>query len=104
MSQRSNALATRLEEGAAALEKFARDLTDEQWQARLPKDGRKFGVLVHHVANMYPIEIQLAQALAAGQPVIGVTWDVVAELNARHAAEFAGVTRDEAIEALRLNS
>ena len=37
MSQRSNALATRLEEGAAALEKFARDLTDEQWQARLPK-------------------------------------------------------------------
>jgi len=29
---------------------------------------------------------------------------VVAELNARHAAEFAGVTRDEAIEALRLNS
>ena len=104
MSQRSNALATRLEEGAAALEKFARDITDEQWQARLPKDGRKFGVLVHHVANMYPIEIQLAQALAAGQPVIGVTWDVVAELNARHAAEFAGVTRDEAIEALRLNS
>ena len=104
MSQRSNALATRLEEGAAALEKFARDLTDEQWQARLPKDGRKFGVLVHHVANMYPIEIQLAQALAAAQPVIGVTWDVVAELNARHAAEFAGVTRDEAIEALRLNS
>ena len=104
MSQRSNALATRLEEGAAALEKFARDLTDEQWQARLPKDGRKFVVLVHHVANMYPIEIQLAQALAAGQPVIGVTWDVVAELNARHAAEFAGVTRDEAIEALRLNS
>jgi uncharacterized protein (DUF2342 family) len=104
MSQRSNALATRLEEGAAALEKFARDLTDEQWQARLPKDGRKFGVLVHHVANMYPIEIQLAQALAAGQPVIGVTWDVVAELNARHAAEFAGVTKDEAIEALRLNS
>jgi len=26
---------------------------------------------------MYPLEIQLAQTLAAGKPVAGVTWDVV---------------------------
>jgi len=104
MSQRSNALATRLEEGAAALEKFARDLTDEQWQARLPKDGRKFGVLVHHVANMYPIEIQLAQTLAKGEPVVGVTWDDVHKLNAAHAKEKAEVTKQEALDFLRRNS
>ena len=39
-----------------------------EWQTRLPKDGRKIGVVVHHVATMYPLEIKLAQALAAGQP------------------------------------
>ena len=31
---------------------------------------------------MYPLEIQLAQALAAGNPITGVTWGVVDELNA----------------------
>ena len=103
MSQRSNALAVRLEDGVIALETFARALTDEQWQTRLPKDGRKFGVLVHHVASMLPIEIQLAQGIAAGQAVT-VTWDNVHELNARHASEHAGVTKREALDLLKRNS
>ncbi len=72
MSQRTEALAARLEEGARALADFATNLTDADWQARVPKDGRKFGVIVHHVATMYPIEIQLAQRLAAGEAVAGV--------------------------------
>ena len=104
MSKRSNALAVRLEDGAIALAAFARTLTDEEWQARGPKDRRKFGVLVHHVATMYPIEIQIAQTLASGQPVSGVTWDDVHQLNAKHAIEFDGVTKAEALELLRVNS
>jgi len=83
---------------------FASSLTDEQWQTRVPKDGRKVGVLVHHVATMYPLEIQLAQALAAGRPVEGVTWDDVHALNAKHAAEHANVTRADALALLRANS
>ena len=71
---RSNALADRLEQGARALADFASALTDAEWQTRVPKDGRKIGVVVHHVATMYPLEIQLAQTLAAGKPVTGVTW------------------------------
>ena len=77
MSQRTNALADRLERGANALATFAGALTDAEWQTRVPKDGRKIGVVVHHVATMYPLEIQLAQILAGGQPVTGVTWAVV---------------------------
>ena len=64
-TRRSQALAERLEQGAQALAALASGLTDAQWQARIPKDGRKIGVVVHHVATMYPLEIQLAQALAA---------------------------------------
>ena len=74
---RVNALAERLEEGARALAAFAATLTDAQWQARIPGDGRKVGVVVHHVASMYPVEIQVAQVLAKGQPVTGVTWAVI---------------------------
>jgi hypothetical protein len=104
MSTRANALAERLEQGARALASFARTLTDAEWNSRVPGDGRKIGVVVHHVASMYPIEIELAQTLAAGQPVVGVTWDVVHGINATHAREHDGVTREEALELLRRNS
>ena len=101
---RSETLARHLEQGAAALAEFASTLSDADWQTRLPHDGRKVGVVVHHVASMYPIEMQLAQLLAAGKPIEGVTPEVVAEINAKHAQEFDGVTREQALELLRKNS
>src|SRR5690349_12130472 len=61
---RSDAFADRLEHGALALAAFAEKLTAAEWEARVPHDGRKVGVVVHHVASMYPLEIQLAQTLA----------------------------------------
>jgi hypothetical protein len=53
---------------------------------------------------MYPIEMELAGLLAAGKPIEGVTPAVVADINAKHAAQFDGVTKAEAIELLRANS
>jgi hypothetical protein len=104
VSQRTDALADRLEQGARALAEFASVLTDVEWHTQVPKDGRKVGVVVHHVATMYPLEIQLAQTLAAGKPVAGVTWDVVHEMNARHAKEHDAVTKEAALDLLRCNS
>jgi hypothetical protein len=104
VSRRAGALADRLEQGARALAAVASALTDDDWQTRIPGDGRKVGVVVHHVATMYPLEIQLAQTLAAGQPVTGVTWDLVHHMNAHHAAEHDGVTREAALDLLRGNS
>src|SRR5262249_31300678 len=70
----------------------------------IPGDGRKVGVVVHHVANMYPIEMQFASMLAQGQPIAGVTWDAVHEINAAHAKDHDGVTKQEALDLLRRNS
>jgi hypothetical protein len=103
MSKRSNALAERLEKGARDLESLANGLSAAEWQTRV-KDGRKVGVLVHHVANMYPLEIQLAQGLSMGKPIAGVSWDDVHGMNAAHAKEFDGVTKEAAIELLKKNS
>ena len=103
-STRANALADRLEQGARALSEVASVLTESEWQTRIPGDGRKVGVVVHHVATMYPLEIQLAQALARGEPVTGVTWDVVHEMNAKHAKENDAVTKEAALDLVRRNS
>jgi hypothetical protein len=101
--RRANALAERLEQGARALESVASALTETEWQTCIPSDGRTIGVVVHHVATMYPLEIHLAQALAAGKPITDVTWDVVNELNAKHARANIAVTKAAAIDLLRRN-
>ncbi len=104
MSSRSEALAFRLEHGAAKLAALASGLTDAEWHAPIPGDGRKIGVVVHHVATMYPLEIQLAQKLAAGLPVAGLTWDMVHEMNANHAKSHEAVTKEETLDLLWHNS
>ncbi|HEY7543314.1 MAG TPA: DinB family protein [Blastocatellia bacterium] len=104
MGRRSNALADRLERGACALADFASALTDAQWQTRVPKDGRKVGVIIHHVATVYPLEIKLAQIAAAGKPIEGVTPDLVNKMNAEHASEYDAVTKEETLHLLKRNS
>ena len=104
VSLRANALAERLEQGASALEAVATGLTEAQWHARIPGDGRKIGVVIHHVGTMYPLEIKLARVLAGGQPVTGVSWADVHALNAAHAKEHDGVTKEDALDLLRRNS
>ena len=104
MSKRSYELARRLEEGALALEAFASSLTEFEWQCRLPHDGRKIGVVVHHVASVYPLEIELAQTVAKGQTVEGLTIEVISKMNGDHAKKFEGVSKAETIQLLKENS
>lgn len=104
MTRRADAIADRLQDGANTLAELAAGLTDGEWRVRLPHDGRTVGVIVHHVASMYPLEIELAQAVAAGKAITGVTWDAVHGINATHAREHADTTREEALALLRKNS
>ncbi|HET9371150.1 MAG TPA: DinB family protein [Vicinamibacterales bacterium] len=103
-SRRAAALADRLEAGARSLTAFAMTLSDAEWQAAVPHDGRKVGVTVDHVAHVYPIEIQVALTVASGEPVTGLTWANIHALNAAHAKEQDGVTKEQAIDRLRRNS
>ncbi|HEX9892420.1 MAG TPA: DinB family protein [Gemmatimonadales bacterium] len=104
MGTRAETLAARIEQGAAALAAFAETLSESEWATELPRDGRTVGVLVHHVASVYPIEIELAQVLRSGQPIKGVTWSVVADMNAKHAHDHNRVSQREAVELLLRNS
>ena len=60
--------------------------------------------MIHHVASVYPLEIQLAQTLASGEPIEGVTSEMVDHMNADHARRHDAVTKDEAIDLLLRNS
>ncbi|MFN2601446.1 MAG: DinB family protein [Gemmatimonadaceae bacterium] len=103
MNSRAEALASRIEKGAEELATFAEGLSDKEWRTPV-RDGRPVGVCVHHVASVYPIEVQLAQGVASGKGVMDVPWEAVHEMNAKHAADNANVSKADAVSLLRKNS
>ena len=103
MSQRTEALAAALEEGARALAAFANTLSDEEWQMRLPHDGRKIGVIVHHVAIVYPLELEFARSVAKRDPA-SIRAQDVDDMNAAHAQHNDAVTKEETLSLLAINS
>lgn len=104
LNTRGNALAERLQLGANTLATFAEGLSDSEWNKPVAGDGRTIGVVVHHVASVYPLEIELAKVLAKGNPITEATIEVINQMNAEHAKEFASVNKREAINLLRKNS
>jgi SAM-dependent methyltransferase len=104
-SRRAGLLADRIEQGAAGLAAFAETLSEAEWSTPVSEtDRRPMGVIVNHVASMYPIEIDVARAVAGGKAVTDVSWDAVAQINAQNAQENAAVTKAAALELLRRNS
>jgi len=104
-SRRAGLLADRIEQGAAGLAAFAEGISEAEWHVPVSgTDHRSVGVTVHHVASMYPIEIDVARAVAAGNAVTDVSWDAVAQINAKHAQDQASATKAATLELLRKNS
>jgi DinB superfamily len=106
MTRRVDSLADRIEEGAGRLAEFVEGLSEAEWRTPISTNGdrRSVGVVVHHVAAVYPIEMGLARAVADGKPPADVTWEAIASMNANHASEQANVTKAQALDLLRRNS
>src|ERR1041385_1598888 len=104
-SRRAGLLADRIEQGATELAAFTEGLSEAEWHVPVSgTDHRSVGVIVHHVASMYPIEVDVARAVASGKAVTDVSWDAVAQINAQHAQAQAAVTKATTLELLRKNS
>ncbi len=102
-SKRAVQLAERILQGANALADFAESLSEAEWKMHVPGESRTVGVIIHHVASVYPIEVELAKALADGQAITATKADVDA-MNAKHAEANQGVGKGETLELLRQNS
>lgn len=103
MNSRAKVLADRIARGAENIAAFAETLTDAQWATPIAPDGRKAGVMIHHVASVYGLEVDVARKLGAGESIVGVTWGDIKAMNAKHAEENAGVGKKETAELVRKN-
>lgn len=103
MSERARTLAQHLEQANHDLIATVEGLSDAQWGATTPGDGRSVGVVAHHVATSHKAVAGLAGAIAHGQPVPPITMDMIHEGNAAHAAQYAHCTKAETLALLRQN-
>ncbi len=84
---------TKVEEATALLEK----LSDADWKKTTAAEKWTVGVTAHHIARSYEPVTQIIKTIAAGQALPHFTPQILDEMNAQHAKEFAGCTKPETI-------
>ncbi len=104
MSKRAEALADRIAQGHRQLAALAKTLSEAEWRTYCADEDRTVGVVIHHVASMLPAELDLVRVLASGQPITGVTLDMVNRINAEHAQAHGECSQQEALDLLQRNS
>jgi hypothetical protein len=104
MTGHADVLADRVAQAHRELIALVETLSEIEWRTICPNEGRTVGVLVHHVASVLPGELGMIQAVASGQPVTGVTPELLDQMNAQHAEDYANCSREETLELLRGNS
>jgi hypothetical protein len=103
MSERARILADQLEHANHELIHTIERLTDAQWRASTPGDGRSVGVVAHHVASSHKSVAGLVGAIAHGHNVPTITMEMIHDGNAKHATQFANCTKAETLALLRQN-
>ena len=97
MGAKSEALAKQFEakaqEATAVLEK----LSDVDWKKVTDAEKWSVGVTAHHVAGAHEQIAGIAKTIASGQSMPHFTMDMLHESNAKHAKDFAGVSKADTL-------
>jgi len=83
----------KVKEATALLEK----LTDADWKRMTAAEKWTVAATAHHVASSYEPITHIIKTIAAGQALPHFTREMLDEMNAQHAKEFAGCTKQETI-------
>lgn len=83
----------KVQEATALLEK----LSDSDWQKTTVAEKWTVAATAHHLASSYEPVAHIIKAIAAGQALPHFTRQMLDEMNAQHAREFAGCTKPETI-------
>ncbi|HEY8491563.1 MAG TPA: DinB family protein [Dehalococcoidia bacterium] len=102
MGERAEALAARFEEANRTFMEAVRGIPEDRWGSVVPGEGWPVGVVAHHVASMYEINAAWVLAQANGQALEPAP-QTIDEINAEHARQHAGCTREEVLELARRN-
>ena len=104
MGAKGEALAKQFEakaqEAAAVVEK----LSDADWKKVTAAEKWSVGVTAHHVAGSHEGIAGIIKTVASGQSMPNFTMDMLHEMNAKHAKDFAGVSKADTIALHKKNA
>ncbi len=103
-SAQARALAWRFQQAHDALMATLERCTSEQWRAVCADTGWTVGVQAHHIAEGEAAISGAIRQAAEGQPPAPMSPALLDALNARHAEEFASVTKAETLALLQRNA
>jgi uncharacterized damage-inducible protein DinB len=101
MSDAAEVLAQRFVQANEEAIRVVESCPDQQWHTHHLSENRPVNVLAHHIAIGHLAIAEWAQSIATGQPVPAFTMESFTEPNARHAQQYAKVSKPEVIAELR---
>jgi hypothetical protein len=104
MGARAESLAKQYEAKAAEMTTTINRLSDTDWKKTTDAEKWSVGVTAHHLASVLEAVSAMIRAVAAKQAPGDLSMELIDEMNARHAKDFAACTRAETIELHRKGS
>ena len=103
MATRAEELAKKFDEACTEMNKTVEGLNDADWKKVTSAEKWPVGVVAHHAAEAHAGISGIVEKVAKGQPLPGLTMDMIHANNARHAKEQANVTKAETLALLKAN-
>jgi uncharacterized damage-inducible protein DinB len=97
MGAKGEALAKQFEAKMEEVTAFFEKLSDADWKKTTAGEKWTVAVAAHHIARSYESIAHIITTIAAGQALPHLTPQMLDEMNAQHAKEFAGCTKPETI-------
>src|SRR5215475_1834088 len=101
MGAKGEALAKQFEAKVAEATALLENLSDADWKKTTAAEKWTVAVAAHHIARSYEPVTHIIKTLAAGQALPHFTPQMLDEMNAQHAKEFASCSKGETIELLK---
>jgi hypothetical protein len=104
MGAKGEALAKQFEAKAQEATAVMEKLGEGDWKKVTAAEKWPVGVTAHHVAQGHEGIAGIVKAVAAGQSMGNFTLDMLHEMNAKHAKDFASVGKAETIDLHKKNA
>ena len=98
MGAKGEALAKEFEAKANEATGVLEKLSDADWKKVTAAEKWSVGVTAHHVAQSHEGIAGIIKAVVAGQSMGNFTMDMLHEMNAKHAKDFANCTKAETLD------
>jgi uncharacterized protein (TIGR03083 family) len=97
MAAKAEALAKQFEAKVQEATAVLEGLSDADWKKTTSAEKWTVGVVAHHVAGSHEGIAGIIKTVASGQSMGNFTMEMLHDMNAKHAKEFANVTKAETV-------